>query len=896
MNPLPGQAPQFASLYFHDTEYATVTRKDGHLSLDEGLLRELAQMLEERNNLVKSFVTLRDLIASKRIPEELELVLHAHERVRPGHERKYNLPESSEVAALIVGKQHGPLDIVLRRKAQLTSNGEEKLDMISVGNRLRDPLCYPLIFFDGSGGWHSKLFYKVANSDKMEKISPMLFYSKLFFERKGEFNLILRSGRLFQQFLCEAAYTMEAERLSFLRYNQSKLRATNHTRLLELLGDAAMARNEVSAWTEGIPSSGTGQIGRLVVLPATYIGSDRYMRMKMHDIISISNSLGHPDVFLTMTCNPYWPEITDAIFEGQKPQDRPDICNRVFKMKQKMLLQYLKSENPFGRMIAHVSVIEFQKRGLPHAHIILFLDQKAKHDLQSSECVDKLISAEIPPNSDFFSSKLSSQAYDPQACTQLASAPCLRDGKCCRGFPKHFRDETGISEGANYISYRRRSLRDGGEVVRQPYLVHGSRYQDCTVDNSWVVPYSPQLLSMFQCHFNAELCISKVGSIKYLFKYVCKGLDRVTVEVRKPRNNQSAEIPRKDVTEEVVIDEIKDYQDARYLSATEADWRLRGYSIVEHNPNIVRLEVHLEGQHVVYFNEGEEQAALVQSKNKRTKLMAWFAANSRYKNASSIRYVDFPKFFTWNPKHRSWKPRVQYKILGSSPVSYDFSGSPQNVIGRMYTVSPREGEKYYLRTLLLHVPGATSFQNLLNVNGIIHTSFRDACCALGLLADDAEWQRCLDDAFATSFEPLTAVFSTILAFCEPSNPLRLWNDNVQKFLFDIRKRYAGISEAYTILSDDHRAVEYAMREVHAFLLEVNPRFSVSDFGLPEPQSELPDLPELDTCQKKTEEDLRKVVESSVACFNDEQSKDFNIIVNEILPGVTDKDHSRPFNL
>ena len=162
-----------------------------HRTLDEVSILKLAQMLEERNNLVKYFVSLRDLIVSKRIPEELVLVLHAHERTRPGHERKYTIPESSEVAALIVGEQHGALDIVLRRKAQLTSNGEEKLDVISVGNRLRDPLCYPLIFFDGSSGWHSKLFYQVANSEKTEKITPKLFYSRLFFDRKGQFKTLL---------------------------------------------------------------------------------------------------------------------------------------------------------------------------------------------------------------------------------------------------------------------------------------------------------------------------------------------------------------------------------------------------------------------------------------------------------------------------------------------------------------------------------------------------------------------------------------------------------------------------------------------------------------------------------------------------------------------------------
>ena len=84
-------------------------------------------------------------------------MFHAHERNRPGKERKYNILESSEVAALIVGEQYGPLYIVMKRKASHNENGDELLDVISVGNRLRDPLCYPPIFFDGCGGWHSKL-------------------------------------------------------------------------------------------------------------------------------------------------------------------------------------------------------------------------------------------------------------------------------------------------------------------------------------------------------------------------------------------------------------------------------------------------------------------------------------------------------------------------------------------------------------------------------------------------------------------------------------------------------------------------------------------------------------------------------------------------------------------
>lgn len=55
------------------------------------------------------------------------------------------------------------------------------------------------------------------------------------------------------------------------------------------------------------------------------------------------------------------------------------------------------------------------------------------------------------------------------------------------------------------------------------------------VDNRWVVPYSPKLLLMFQCHLTVELCLSRVGSIKFLIKYVFKGHDRVTVQVAQEK-------------------------------------------------------------------------------------------------------------------------------------------------------------------------------------------------------------------------------------------------------------------------------------------------------------------------------------------------------------------------
>ncbi len=58
---------------------------------------------------------------------------------------------------------------------------------------------------------------------------------------------------------------------------------------------------------------------------------------------------------------------------------------------------------------------------------------------------------------------------------------------------------------------------------------------------------------------------------------------------------------------------------------------------------------------------------------------------------------------------------------------YNFGVSGETIIGRMYTVSPREGERYVLRLLLLHVTGAKSFVDMRTVDGEACSLFRQAC-------------------------------------------------------------------------------------------------------------------------------------------------------------------------
>jgi hypothetical protein len=100
-------------------------------------------------------------------------------------------------------------------------------------------------------------------------------------------------------------------------------------------------------------------------------------------------------------------------------------------------------------------------------------------------------------------------------------------------------------------------------------------------------------------------------------------------------------------------------------------------------------------------------------------------------------------------------------------------------IGRIYAVSPRQGEKYFLRVLLHHVKGATSWDHLPTVENVQHCTFQETCVARGLLQDDAEWVRCMDEASGIGGSmmawQLRNLFAVILDYNRPQKPDVLWH-------------------------------------------------------------------------------------------------------------------------
>ncbi|KAI9003291.1 hypothetical protein CLU79DRAFT_686306, partial [Phycomyces nitens] len=82
----------------------------------------------------------------------------------------------------------------------------------------------------------------------------------------------------------------------------------------------------------------------------------------------------------------------------------------------------------------------------------------------------------------------------------------------------------------------------------------------------------------------------------------------------------------------------------------------------------------------------------------------------------------------------------------------------------IYAASPANMELFCLRLLLLKIPGPTSFEHIKRVNDVQCETFQEAALALGLLANDNEWDLCLSEAghMASSAAAIRALFSYIL--------------------------------------------------------------------------------------------------------------------------------------
>ena len=302
-------------------------------TLKKEIIEALIKMLDDVNPYVQQFRSAKDRFDTN--PEDAFHMRIISDRLKDG--RTYNTPTASEVAALIPGDFNLDMnkrDIVLQKHSG-------KLMRINEIHASYLALQYPLLFPYGEDGFRLGIKKGVTEATKKQKkatISMRQFFAFRLFERKNESPHLLHSRRLFQQFLVDAYTTIESNRLRYLRFNQSTLRSDSFDSIKE---------------SETAGKIDMHEQGTEFVLPASFTGGPRYMKNNYLDAMAICKHFGFPDIFITFTCNPRWPEITRYIKERKlNADDRPEVLCRIFKMKLESLMDDLTKKSLLGKTVS----------------------------------------------------------------------------------------------------------------------------------------------------------------------------------------------------------------------------------------------------------------------------------------------------------------------------------------------------------------------------------------------------------------------------------------------------------------------------------------------------------------------------------------------------------------
>ncbi|KAE8218337.1 hypothetical protein CF319_g7769, partial [Tilletia indica] len=582
---------------------------------------------------------------------------------------------------------------------------------------LYEPLAYPIFFPEGTPGW------PIPNWTLRQYVRQLLLTEPRFQQFTSLSNL----------YMVDQMCRIEDERLRFA----SRSLVAGHR-----------ARNGVAHEVDQINGDDReeDEASFNAALPSSFVGSRAHRAEHVADALALAKRYGRPFGMLTLTTNPEWEEIREALHPGQTATTVPQITIRVFRSRLSKVVALFKAT--FGDFTYIVQVTEFQRRGLPHAHIVFGTDPECP-----VEFLDKVVSAQIP-GEDQPRLRALVRKFMRHSDNHLVLANgnpnidsrCYKNGICSFGFPQPLSEHTTVDPITNRIIYKR-----------------------TTEEECMIAQYPPLILLAWEGHAHIDFSLS-LESFVYMFKYIHKGPDHVDFRFRD--DNLDVE----EAAESVVEDFIK----ARYLSATEAAWRIFGYDLTNKSPTVMRLGVHTPGDNRRQFRGSAAPGS----------------------NASSlIRYMLRPAAFQdmlyaeYGERTTPAKPTLaQINGLAPLPPGHYLEKredgqvfqprlirlrSRNECVARIKAVRPGAGEVFYIRQILLHkaVSSWREIRTAPDVNGVNFTfsTFQEAATAMGLFEDVSEAQIALQEALETFQPPRQLRFLFAVMVIDGANALVLWD-------------------------------------------------------------------------------------------------------------------------
>jgi hypothetical protein len=446
---------------------------------------------------------------------------------------------------------------------------------------------------------------------------------------------------------------------------------------------------------EAGPFSGTKWI------PSALRGSPGSRYEGVQKCTALAVKLGPPTLFLTFTANSEWAEFRAALRPNESWWHHPHLLCRYFHHRLNELLHDLQEGVSLGvRTSWIVSVVEFQARGMPHAHLLVRLSDVGS---LSGEIVDRFLSCAHEGCTDPVLKEIVGRFMvhqcRPERCHKQYRGKKVANPRCFWQFPKPYKAATSVNPSSGYWDTRR-VLGDGN-----------------------IVHYNANLLKKFQCHLNVEIAAND-RSISYLFKYFHKG-------------------PTKVFCKATFADNVEDFFRASTLCSFEASWSVLGFPFRFSWPEVRLLPVVLPGEDKRVFTPESYDATLARDPN--TVLHRYL---SRDPSLSEWTYTELWQNF-----------RIaagRYQVKGSGLTQFTPRTQQDNSIAVMLPPRLKEKERFCLYLLLLYLPGCRSHEQL----RAPHATFYDACVSRGIFvnSESSYWSAALEHSPFLSPDKVQKIF------------------------------------------------------------------------------------------------------------------------------------------
>ena len=355
-----------------------------------------------------------------------------------------------------------------------------------------------------------------------------------------------------------------------------------------------------------------------------------------------------------------------------------------------------------------------------------------------------------------------------------------KNDNCIKRFSKSICSKSNLNHSLSYFKYRRLER----ELV-----------SNISWDNNWVIFYNSYLLLKYETHINVEICTS-IKFVTYLYKYVFKKSNHVDVSIEitlivneSMRRINHERAHRNDIVE--FVDEIKIYHDVKWMSFCEIAWRILELKIEKIKLSINRFQIHLKNQQRLLINSNDSiivEIFQINEKFRQITLIEYFKMNKRaqqmkkqnnfsfYEHNIVVRdlknyfYHDILEHFVWDKREKIWNIRKRNQC-----------------VDRIYFISFKIDDVFYLRLLLFNRKKCTSFENLRTIFVQIESAkksvtksrlmkiYHDVCITLKLIDNDDEWHVVMTKTIEfDTIAMIKSLMMTILLKCVSTQSLKLW--------------------------------------------------------------------------------------------------------------------------